>query len=95
MSTLADSTAYNAGKALGEFGTGVGEAVGDGITRGLSSMQPQWITIAPKTKEECLVESGGVINPMFVRCRNGRQELVRFDAKGNKAVLNERSIPLH
>lgn len=90
----ADTSARAAGKAVGEFGAGVGEAVGEGLTKGLSQMQPQWITVQPRSKEECLTESGGVVNPVFVRCRNGRQEFVRFDASGNKIVLSERSIPL-
>jgi len=90
----ADSSARSAGKAVGEFGAGVGEAVGEGLTKGLSQMQPQWITVQPRSKDECLAESGGVVNPVFVRCRNGRQEFVRFDASGNKIVLSERSIPL-
>ncbi len=90
----ADTAARAAGRAVGEFGAGVGEAVGEGLTKGLSQMQPQWITVHPRSKDDCLAESGGVVNPVFVRCRNGRQEYVRFDANGNKIVLSERPIPL-
>jgi len=90
---LTDSVARSAGRAVGEFGVGMGEAVAGGVARGLASMQPEWITIAPRSKEECLAESGGVLNRMYMRCRDGRQEYVRFDANGNKRVLNERPIP--
>lgn len=89
----ADSVARQVGRATGEFGAGVGEAVGAGVASGMSALQPQWVTIAPRLKDDCLAESGGVINPVFIRCRNGRQELVRFDASGNKIVLSERDIP--
>jgi hypothetical protein len=92
---LADSVPRTAGKVVGEFGAGVGEAIGTSVAKGVAVQQPQWITVHPKSKEECLKESGGTINPVFVRCRNGRQEFVRLDANGNKAVLNERPIPMH
>ena len=91
---FAESVAHGAGKAVGEFGAGVGEAVANGVSKGLASMQPQWITIAPRSKDECLAESGGVLNKMYMRCRDGRQEYVRYDANGNKIVLNERPIPM-
>lgn len=86
--------ARSTGKAVGEFGAGVGEAVGEGVTRGMSGLQSQWITIPPRSKDECLSETGGVVNPVFVRCRNGRQESVRYDANGVKIVLRERPIPM-
>lgn len=88
--TFAQSAAHQAGKVLGEFGAGVGS----GVAQGMQSMQPQWITIHPRSKQECIAESGGVLNTTYARCRNGRQELVRFDAKGNKIILSERSIPM-
>lgn len=37
--------------------------------------------------------SGGEINPTFVRCRQGRQELVNYTLSGNREVLSERPIP--
>lgn len=89
--TLAQSAANQAGRVVGEFGAGVGA----GVAQGIHSLHPQWITIQPRSKEECIAESGGVLNTTYVRCRNGRQELVRFDANGNKVVLSERSIPMH
>lgn len=87
----ADSIVQSIGNAIGEFGAGVGSGVGNAIT----SQQPQWITINPRPKKECIAEAGGVINAVYMRCRNGRQELVRFDENRNKVVLNERSIPMH
>lgn len=87
-----DNVARQAGHAVGQFGAGVGEAVGEGVAAGLSSMQPQWITIPPRTKEECFDETGGMINASFMRCRNGRQEYVRY-SRGQKIVLRERPIP--
>lgn len=93
--SFADSLARSIGNAFGEFGAGVGEVVGGGLANTLSSQQTQWITINPKSKEECFAEAGQVINAVYMRCRNGRQEFVRFDAKGTKIVLNERPIPLH
>ncbi len=92
-SALGDSLARNAGKVIGEFGAGIGEQVGQSLTKSMASMQPEWITIMPRSKEECLVEAGGELNAIFMRCRNGRQEYVRYDANGKKMVLNERSIP--
>lgn len=86
----AQSVTHQAGKAVGEFGAGVSA----GVAQGMSSLQPQWITIQPRSKQECIAESGGVLNTTYARCRNGRQELVRFDANGNKIVLSERSIPM-
>lgn len=87
----ADSIARTIGNAIVEFSAGVGSGVGNAIT----SQQPQWITINPRPKKECIAEAGGVINTVYVRCRNGRQELVRFDENHNKIVIQERSIPMH
>lgn len=77
------------GGLIGKFGTGVGEEIGSSMAK----QQPHWITIEPGTKEECIAKAGGVLNNTYMRCRNGRQEFVRFDADGNKVVLNERPIP--
>lgn len=90
----AQSSARQAGKAAGEFGAGVGEAFGEGVAQGMAPLQPEWVTVPPRTKEECLAESGGVVNPVFVRCRNGRQEYVRTDRQGNRSILRERPIPM-
>lgn len=83
----ADSIARTIGNAIGEFSAGVGSSVGTAIT----TQQP----INPRPKKECIAEAGGVINTIYVRCRNGRQEWVRFDENHNKIVLQERSIPMH
>jgi hypothetical protein len=85
----ADGVANTVGRVFGSFGAGVGQAA----TQPLRDSQPQWITIEPRAKEDCLAESRGVINSTFVRCRRGRQELTRFDAAGNRVVLSERGIP--
>lgn len=77
------------GRAVGSFSAAVGKAA----MQPLADSQPQWITIAPRSKEECFAESNGVVNSTFVRCRRGRQELTRFDAAGNRVVLSERGIP--
>ena len=77
------------GGLIGKFGTGVGEEIGSSMAK----QQPHWITIEPGTKEECIAKASGVLNNTYMRCRNGRQEFVRFDANGNKVVLNERPIP--
>lgn len=90
----AGSAAREAGRTAGDFGVGVGEAVGAGVARSFENLQPQWITINPRSKEECLKESSGVVNPVYVRCRNGHQEFVQYDAAGNKKVLSERPIPM-
>lgn len=76
------------GRVFGNFGAGVGEAA----VQPLISSQAQWITIAPRSKEECFAESDGVINSTFVRCRRGPQELTRLDAAGNRVVLSERGF---
>jgi len=87
----AQSVAREAGRMAGEFGAGVG----DSVAASMAERQPQWITIEPESKEACMAASGGVINPVYMRCRNGRQEYVRFDAQGNKVVLQERPIPVN
>lgn len=85
----ADGVANAVGRVFGSFGAGVGQAA----TQPLRDSQPQWITISPRAKEDCLAESNGVINSTYVRCRRGRQELTRFDSAGNRIVLSERAIP--
>ncbi|MES1950515.1 hypothetical protein S4A8_06638 [Salinisphaera sp. S4-8] len=52
---------------MSSFGNGLGQAA----MQPLINSQPQWITIAPRLKEECFAESNGVINATFVRCRRG------------------------
>lgn len=84
----AADVARSAGRAAGSFGAGAAESI-------MEATEAQWITIAPRSKEECLEESGGVLNATFLRCRNGRQEQVRYDRQGNKRVLRERPIPTH
>jgi hypothetical protein len=91
----ADSLAREAGRAMGELSVGFGEAVGRGAARAVDGMQPEWITIAPRPKADCLAESGGELNNAYLRCRNGWQEYVRFDTRGNKRVLAERAIPVN
>ena len=85
----AEGVANTVGRVFGSFGAGVGQAA----TQPLRDSQPQWITIEPRSKEDCLAESHGVINSTYVRCWRGRQELTRFDAAGNRVVLSERGIP--
>ena len=65
------------------------------IQEGADRMRPQWETIQPKPKDECLKLSGGSLNPVFVRCHYGYQEQVSYDAKGNRKVYQERSIPMN
>ncbi len=89
-----ESLAKAAGKQAGQFGAGVGEAVMEPMMQGLLDNQPTWETVPPRPKEDCLAETGGVVNEAFVRCRNGRQEYVRIDSAGNRKVLQERSIPV-
>jgi len=55
---------------------------------------PQWETIQPKSKADCLQVSGGVLNPVFVRCHYGYQELVTYDSKGHRKVIQDRPIPV-
>jgi len=75
--TFADGLARNAGRAVGEFGVGVGEVVGRGVARSVADLQPEWITIEPRPKEDCLAASGGELNNTYLRCRNGRQQQAR------------------
>ncbi|TVO63991.1 hypothetical protein [Denitromonas ohlonensis] len=85
----AESMLHSAGKALGQISTGIAE----GVTQPLRETQPEWVTIAPRSKQECIAESGGELNTIYMRCRNGRQEYIRHDAAGRKRVLSERPIP--
>ena len=75
------------GRVAGQFGIGVTDSIRD--------TQPQWETIRAKSKEECLKESGGVLDNSFVRCRNGRQEYVQYNSKNDRMVLRERPIPVN
>lgn len=93
MHAAADSAAKTAGRAVGEFGAGVGEGLSESVSKALSSTQPQWITIKPRSRDTCLAEADGVVNVIYMRCRHGRQELLRTDARGNKVVISERPIP--
>jgi ABC-type transport system involved in cytochrome bd biosynthesis fused ATPase/permease subunit len=89
----AESISYQAGKAVGSFAAGVGAASSEQVMRSVQNLQPEWITIQPKTKQVCLKESQGELNKIYMRCRNGWQEYVRFDEQGRKVVLSERAIP--
>lgn len=81
----AQSISQEVGKEVGRFGKGVAQSVMD--------LQPHWETIEPRSKEECLSDSGGVLDNRFMRCRNGRQEWVRYDTEGRRKVLRVRPIP--
>lgn len=73
------------GRAVGSFGRGAAESI--------SEVQPSWVTIQPRSRDDCIEESGGEINNVYVRCRNGRQEYTRVDSRGRRFVLRERPIP--
>lgn len=90
LASAEETLSRQAGKSVGEFGVGVGQAIGSGLADG---MHLEWETVAPRSKEQCLLESGGVVNPVFVRCRNGRQEQVRY-SNGRRIVVRERPIPM-
>ena len=79
--------ALSVGRVAGQFGVGVTDTIRDS--------QPQWETIRAKSKDECLKESGGVLDNAFVRCRNGRQEYVQYNSKNERMVLRERPIPVN
>lgn len=79
--------ARSVGRVAGQFGLGVTDSIRD--------TQPQWETIHAKSKNECLKESGGVLDNAFVRCRNGRQEYVQYNSKNERMVLRERPIPIN
>ncbi|MCC2657082.1 MAG: hypothetical protein K0Q76_2190 [Panacagrimonas sp.] len=85
--------ARDAGRAVGEFGAGVGEVVGEGVMKGATGSQAEWVTVKPRSKDECMTESGGVVDPTFMRCRNGYQEYVQVGRDGRRKVLRERPIP--
>ena len=63
------------------------------IARSAKMAAATWETVPPKSVKECMTVSGGEINPTFVRCRQGRQELVNYTLSGNREVLSERPIP--
>jgi len=65
MLAQAEAVTRKAGRAAGEFGAGVAEVLGEGFNQGISGMQAQWITIAPRSKDECFAESGGVSIPLL------------------------------
>ena len=73
------------------------QAALDGMTQGFSQFVlgdvPQWETIEPRPIKDCLAESGGVINEAVMRCRNGRQEYVKKNHRGERQVMQERRIP--
>lgn len=65
------------------------------LQSGVERLQPRWETIDPKSKDECLKFSGGALNSSYVRCHYGYQEFVTYDSKGNRKVIQERSIPMN
>ena len=91
----ADSIAREIGKAIGDVAGGVAEAGAAPLREGVINMTPVWETIEPRSKEACFEETGGVVNNYFLRCRNGRQEQVRYLKDGTRTVLSERAIPSH
>ena len=74
------------GRSAGAVGVGVSDAVRDSMYRNL----PEWIDVAPRPKDDCLKESGGTINPTFVKCRNGYQQKIVRLSDGSVKVLDER-----
>ena len=93
--TLARAAGHQIGQQAGQFGAAFGEADMAPIKQGMIDNQPSWETVSPRSKEECLGETDGVLNETFLRCRNGWQEYVRVDSTGNRKVLQERPIPSH
>lgn len=88
---LLASTAH-AERLSRELGREIGQ-IGKGAAETILTLQPEWETVQPRGREECLRESGGVLDNRYMRCRNGRQEWVRYDADGRRKVLQERAIP--
>ncbi|MGN8200489.1 hypothetical protein ACS8Y6_17560 [Salinisphaera sp. RV14] len=89
VSAQAESVSHYLGRAVGGFGAGVGQAA----MQPLADSQPQWVTVAPRSKTECLALTHQVLNRAYLRCRRGWQEYVRYDVAGRKVVLSERGIP--
>lgn len=88
-SAHAESAAEYLGRQLGTFSGSAGTAA----MVPLADAQPQWITIQPRSKADCLAASNQVLNERYLRCRRGWQEYARLDAAGRKVVLSERPIP--
>jgi hypothetical protein len=91
--TNAESLAHVAGSSVGEFSAGIGNVVAANMAKNILDNQPQWITIQPKSKTTCIKESQGVLDRLYMRCRNGYQEYTRVNSQGQKTVLSERPIP--
>ena len=69
-SAVAESgLAHAAGQRIGNMTAGAGDTVAD--------HPPEWITIAPRSKKDCIAASGGILSSVYMRCRNGHQEHVR------------------
>ncbi len=62
-----ESPARTAGRAVGQFGAGVGEAVGGRVSEAMAASQPEWITVPPRGKDACLAESWGSGEPPHQR----------------------------
>lgn len=52
---------------------------------------PEWITVKGRSKEECLAESGGVLDAHYIKCRDGWKEQVVF-RDGRKVVLQTKDM---
>lgn len=73
-----------------------GSVIGSGVQGAFDTVldsQPRWVTVPGRPLKECMTESGGVINKGVMRCRDGWQEYVRIDTRGQRQVINERPIP--
>ncbi|WP_440851323.1 hypothetical protein [Salinisphaera sp. SWV1] len=88
VSAQAESVSHYLGRAVGGFGAGVGQAA----MQPLADSQPQWVTVAPRSKTKCLALTHQVLNRTYLRCRRGWQEYVRYAAAGRRVVLSERGI---
>lgn len=82
---MANKAAEAVGGVIGSGVHGAFDVVRDG--------QPRWVTVPGRPLKECMAESGGVINKGVMRCRDGWQEYVRIDTRGQRQVLSERQIP--
>lgn len=84
----AESIPNQAGYYAGQFGAGVSRSVLDAMYEN----RPTWVDVKPRSKAECMKESEGMVNPIYMKCRNGYQAYIVRLSSGEFRVLDERPL---
>ncbi|RYZ85077.1 MAG: hypothetical protein EOO68_30745, partial [Moraxellaceae bacterium] len=65
LPVYAESIAHSMGKTVGQFGGGLGSELMNNMQQQQAALQPEWITIEPGSKQQCLKQSQGELNHTY------------------------------